>query len=84
MCSAEAEPLRLSLPRIDTRNTHGTGCTFAAALTAYLVRGETIESAVHAAKAFVHKALQSGAHLAVGRGSGPVDILCTVRAHKEE
>jgi hydroxymethylpyrimidine/phosphomethylpyrimidine kinase len=78
------EPLRLSLPRIDTRNTHGTGCIFAAALTAYLVRGETIESAAHAAKAFVHKALQSGAHLAVGRGAGPVDILCTVRGHKEE
>lgn len=78
------EPLRLSLPRIDTRNTHGTGCTFAAALTAYLVRGESIENAVHAAKAFVHKALRSGAHLVVGRGSGPVDILCTVRSHKEE
>ena len=45
------DPVRLSLPRIATRNTHGTGCTFAAAITAYFVRGETIEGAAHAAKA---------------------------------
>ena len=77
-------PVRLSLPRIATRNTHGTGCTFAAAITAYLVRGETIEGSAHAAKRFVHAALQSGARLAVGRGSGPVDHLSAVCSRKDE
>jgi len=76
--------VRLSLPRITTRNTHGTGCTFAAALTAYLVRGETVESATRFAKAFVHKALQAGARFAVGRGCGPVDLLYAIRPPKDE
>ena len=76
--------VRLSLPRITTRNTHGTGCTFAAALTAYLVRGEAIESAARLAKAFVHNALQAGARLAVGRGCGPVDLLYAIRPPKDE
>jgi len=76
--------VRLSLPRIATRNTHGTGCTFAAALTAYLVRGETVESATRLAKALVHNALQAGARLAVGRGCGPVDLLYAIRPPKDE
>lgn len=76
--------VRLSLPRIATRNTHGTGCTFAAALTAYLVRGETVESATRLAKAFVHNALQAGARLAVGRGCGPVDLLYAICPRKDE
>jgi hydroxymethylpyrimidine/phosphomethylpyrimidine kinase len=77
-------PVRLALPRIATRNTHGTGCTFAAALTAYLVRGDTIEGATRKAKRFVHAALEAGAALAVGRGLGPVDLLHTVRPPKDE
>jgi len=76
--------VRLSLPRITTRNTHGTGCTFAAALTAYLVRGEAIESAARLAKAFVHNALQAGARLAVGRGCGPVDLLYAICPPKDD
>lgn len=67
------EPVRLALPRIDTRNTHGTGCTFSAAVTAYLTRGEPMEAAITAAKRFVHAALTAGAGLAVGSGVGPVD-----------
>ncbi len=57
--------MRLALPRIATRNTHGTGCTFSAAVAAYLAQGEALSAAVAAAKRFVHAALQSGA----GRGS---------------
>ena len=68
-------PVRLALPRIATPNTHGTGCTFSAALAAYLMRGAAPESAARAAKRFVHEALQAGARLAVGHGSGPVDHL---------
>jgi hydroxymethylpyrimidine/phosphomethylpyrimidine kinase len=73
------EPMRLAMARIDTRNTHGTGCTFSAAVTALLARGETLPAAVAQAKQFVHAALLSGAALAVGHGFGPVDHLHALR-----
>jgi len=69
----------LALPRVETRNTHGTGCTFSAAVTAYLVRGEPLSAAVAAAKLFVHEALNAGAHLHFGHGCGPVDHLHLLR-----
>ena len=56
--------------RIDTRNTHGTGCTFASAIAAALARGESLRGAVALAKAFVTKALQMSYEL--GHGHGPV------------
>jgi hydroxymethylpyrimidine/phosphomethylpyrimidine kinase len=73
------ETLRLALPRIATRNTHGTGCTFSAAVAAHLARGEPLRSAVVAAKRFVHEALQAGADRLIGKGAGPVDVLHAVR-----
>jgi hydroxymethylpyrimidine/phosphomethylpyrimidine kinase len=73
------QSLRLALARIDTPNTHGTGCTFSAAVAAYLARGESLSASVAAAKRFVHQALQSGAALGIGHGAGPVDHLHAVR-----
>jgi hydroxymethylpyrimidine/phosphomethylpyrimidine kinase len=73
------QSLRLALARIDTPNTHGTGCTFSAAVAAYLARGEPLSASVAAAKRFVHQALQSGAALGIGHGAGPVDHLHAVR-----
>jgi hydroxymethylpyrimidine/phosphomethylpyrimidine kinase len=73
------EPVRLVLLRVDTRNTHGTGCTFSAAVAAGLARGEPMGAAVAAAKRFVHAALESGSGRAIGQGSGPVDHLYAVR-----
>lgn len=59
-----------SVPRVQTQSTHGTGCTFAAAIAATLAKGETVEHSVMAAKAYVTKALQDAFPL--GRGHGPV------------
>jgi hydroxymethylpyrimidine/phosphomethylpyrimidine kinase len=59
-----------TVPRVDTRNTHGTGCTFASAIAATLAKGETVTQAVLSAKAFVTKALQESYPL--GHGHGPV------------
>jgi hydroxymethylpyrimidine/phosphomethylpyrimidine kinase len=56
--------------RVDTVNTHGTGCTFASAIAAGLARGESLRDAVAMAKAYVTKALQSAYPL--GHGHGPV------------
>lgn len=58
-------------PRIATIQTHGTGCTFAAALTAQLAKGEELEDAVYTAKQFIQAALK--APLNIGSGHGPTN-----------
>ena len=60
-------------PRIETRHTHGTGCTLSAAIAAMLARGHSVDCAVERAKAFVWQALDAGRDLGVGLGNGPLD-----------
>ncbi|WP_164670794.1 bifunctional hydroxymethylpyrimidine kinase/phosphomethylpyrimidine kinase [Virgibacillus doumboii] len=60
-----------SAERINTKNTHGTGCTYSAAITAYISRGETIPEAVKRAKNFVTAAIRDSFPL--GYGSGPTN-----------
>lgn len=66
------ETLRLALPRIGTRNDHGTGCTLSAAVAAGLARGLELREAVREARDYIHQALAAGTGLAIGQGSGPV------------
>ena len=66
-----SEFVRLAAPRIDTPHTHGTGCTYSAAITALLARGETLVDAVRQAKDFISRAIASAPGL--GHGHGPVD-----------
>lgn len=63
----------LRAPRIETRNTHGTGCTLSAAIAARLALGDDLRTAVQGAKAYLTEALR-GAYT-LGRGAGPVDHL---------
>ena len=70
---------RLVRPMIDTRNTHGTGCTLSAAIAALLAQGVDLRDAVERSKTYVWLALQAGSALGVGRGSGPVDHLFALR-----
>ncbi len=58
-------------PRIETRHTHGTGCTYSAAIAALLARGIALREAVSQAKAFIDEAIRTAPGL--GRGSGPVN-----------
>ncbi|GBD24620.1 Hydroxymethylpyrimidine/phosphomethylpyrimidine kinase [bacterium HR29] len=62
---------RLEAPRLETRNTHGTGCTFAAALAARLAWGEPLPLAARAAKRYVRRAMAAG--LPLGAGARPLD-----------
>lgn len=62
----------LSVARVETKNDHGTGCTLAAAITAYLARGCELREAVGLAKEYLSGALDAGRGLAVGHGRGPV------------
>ncbi len=62
----------LPCPRINTPNTHGTGCTLSLAIAANLAKGLPINMAVKKAKFFITKALLAGADIATGKGHGPV------------
>jgi hydroxymethylpyrimidine/phosphomethylpyrimidine kinase len=55
--------------RIDTTNTHGTGCTFSSAIAAYMARGERFFDAVSHAKAYISGAIENA--LDLGHGCGP-------------
>ena len=61
--------------RIPTINTHGTGCTFSAAIAARLAAGDTCRDAIHKAKRYITAALHGAADWRLGRGHGPVDHL---------
>ena len=70
----------LSLParRLDTANTHGSGCVFSAAITAELAKGADLREAVAAAKAFISAAIEAA--LEIGHGHGPVNPMFRVMA----
>lgn len=58
-------------PRLETRHTHGTGCTYSAAITASLALGLPLERAIERAKRYIHEAIRTNPGL--GRGCGPVN-----------
>jgi hydroxymethylpyrimidine/phosphomethylpyrimidine kinase len=70
---------RYARPRIDTRHTHGTGCTLAAAIAALLAQKVPLAAAVARAKDYVWHGLEAGRTLGVGQGRGPVDHLYAIR-----
>ena len=74
---SEIEELRA--PRCPTRNTHGTGCTFSAAIAAGLAKGQSVDNAIRNAKSYVTQAIASS--LALGRGHGPTNHLVGVSSH---
>jgi len=63
----------LRAPRLETNHTHGTGCTYAAAIAALIARGLPVEHAVRQAHAYLHDAIVHAP--AIGRGYGPVNHL---------
>jgi hydroxymethylpyrimidine/phosphomethylpyrimidine kinase len=68
---ADGEWHEFTAPRIPTTHTHGTGCTYSAAITAELARGTALLEAIRGAKAFMTEAIRT--HPGLGRGSGPVN-----------
>jgi hydroxymethylpyrimidine/phosphomethylpyrimidine kinase len=67
-------------PRIDTPNTHGTGCTFASCIAAELAKGADVPAAVGVAKEYLTGAIRAGADMGIGAGHGPVDHFWEWRA----
>ncbi len=61
--------------RVETRNTHGTGCALSSAVAALLARGLDMEAAIEEAKRWLTQALAAGAKMPLGAGAGPPDHL---------
>ena len=71
LLSSASERFDFRTPRIDTRHTHGTGCTYSAAITAGLAKGLSLVEAIQHAKNFVTAAIRTNPGL--GSGSGPLN-----------
>lgn len=68
---ADAEPAEFAGKRIRTKHTHGTGCTFSAAIAAELGKGAGVREAILVAKAFIQAAIEHP--LGIGQGHGPTN-----------
>ena len=64
---------RLQSKRVQTKNTHGTGCTLSSAFAAALAKGEGLTMAATSAKRYIEQAIISGAEYEIGKGHGPVN-----------
>ncbi|MGB3811452.1 MAG: bifunctional hydroxymethylpyrimidine kinase/phosphomethylpyrimidine kinase [Parvibaculum sp.] len=71
----------MSSPRIDTRHTHGTGCTLASAIAALMAQGADLREAVEVARDYVHEAIRTAPGF--GKGHGPLYHAHTLRRNDE-
>lgn len=71
-CYATKEVHWFSALRITSKNTHGTGCAFSAAIASYLAQGYCLIEAVAKAKDYLTQALSAGSHYGIGHGHGPL------------
>jgi hydroxymethylpyrimidine/phosphomethylpyrimidine kinase len=70
--SAKGEPVQIyRADRVDSPNTHGTGCAFSTAIACQLALGQPLATAVRLAKAYVVTAIKNS--YSIGRGPGPVN-----------
>ena len=77
LCDEDREAW-LCRPRLETRNTHGTGCTLSAAIAAELAAGRPLGTPTSHAKDYLWAALDAARHMQIGRGHGPVDHLYAI------
>ena len=70
-----AQPYIYGAPKVESRNTHGTGCTLSSAIATYLALGHTLPHAVEQAKGYVHQCLETGKNIQAGHGHGPMNHL---------
>jgi hydroxymethylpyrimidine/phosphomethylpyrimidine kinase len=73
LMTRDAKPSWMRAPRIDSGNTHGTGCTLSSAIAAHLALGAPLPDAVQSAREYVRGALAAGAAVRTGAGSGPLN-----------
>ncbi len=66
------ELIEIPSKRIDTENTHGTGCTLSSAIASHLALGKPLKEAIKAGLEYIHQSILEGAQYKVGHGHGPV------------
>jgi hydroxymethylpyrimidine/phosphomethylpyrimidine kinase len=81
LCVKGKSPVEFTGPRLGSVTTHGTGCTFSAALASFMALGMNLDDSVRRSKQFVAGAIRYG--LRIGRGAGPVDPLANLRLDAE-
>ncbi|MBI2724983.1 MAG: bifunctional hydroxymethylpyrimidine kinase/phosphomethylpyrimidine kinase [Polaromonas sp.] len=69
----DGTPHWMRAARIHSANTHGTGCTLSSAIAAHLALGHTLVNSVEAARSYIRLALEAGARVRTGAGSGPLN-----------
>jgi hydroxymethylpyrimidine/phosphomethylpyrimidine kinase len=69
----EGEVVELPSVRIETRNTHGTGCTMSSAFASMLAKGYSLTESAKMAKDYINSAIIAGADYEIGHGFGPVN-----------
>ncbi|WP_420863669.1 bifunctional hydroxymethylpyrimidine kinase/phosphomethylpyrimidine kinase [Algirhabdus cladophorae] len=72
LLTADAPPFALPAPRVQTQNTHGTGCTYSASIAALMAKGLDLPTAVQQAHSYLHQAILQADTLQIGSGHGPV------------
>ena len=73
LMQAGGEKIWMRAQRIQTSNMHGTGCTLSSAIAAHMALGKPLVNAVQSARIFVRGALEAGAQIRTGHGSGPLN-----------
>ena len=69
----ETNTYTFSVPKIHTKNLHGTGCSLSSAIATFLALEKSIPDAVHWAKAYITTAIESGKNITIGKGNGAVN-----------
>ena len=69
----EEKSIEIINKKVDSNNTHGTGCSLSSSLSTYLSKDQGIELAVRNACYFVNKAIAQGANIQLGEGKGPIN-----------
>jgi len=64
---------RFSFPKLETNNTHGSGCTLSSAIASYLALGKKLLEAVTLAQSYVHLAIENSSNVKIGKGNGPLN-----------
>ena len=71
--AGEEAPHLFRAEKIDSKNTHGTGCTLSSAIATYLALGYELPQAVKAAKEYVYEGIRTGKDIHIGEGHGPLN-----------
>lgn len=74
--------VELRSKRLNSRNTHGTGCTLSSAFASYLAQGLSLDDAARCSKQYIERAIEAGSEYEIGHGHGPVDHFFELHGNK--